>query len=100
MPSPGCGPTRRYDAWASRSGFIGFRDALVRDAHRLLESLPRTLVEIPSPPAVFCGGRRWRSRMRGLSRHSHDLAMADVRMKVRNAPSSAYRHLLPRKTAG
>ena len=31
------------------------------------ESLPRPFVESPSPPAVFCGGRRWRSRMREAS---------------------------------
>jgi hypothetical protein len=73
-----------------------------------LESLATPFVESPSPPAVSCGGRRCRRRMRealyeicAIYRHWSESARRranDVRVK---RPLIRLRHLLPQlKSAG
>jgi len=73
-----------------------------------LESLATPFVESPSLPAVSCGGRRWRSRMRGalyeicaIYRRWSENARRRANDVLVNRPLIRLRHLLPQQeTAG
>jgi|GEM_PF-3062798 len=69
-----------------------------------LESLATPFVESPSPPAVSCGGRRWRSRMRGalyeiwaICRRWSESARRRANDVLVKRPLIRLRHLLPQQ---
>src|SRR5437763_17003345 len=73
-----------------------------------IEGIATPFVESPSPPAVSCGGRRWRSRMRGAlyeicamyPRWSESARRRANYLRVKR-PLIRLRHLLPQlKSAG
>ena|GEM_PF-1294009 len=74
----------------------------------LFESIATPFVESPSPPAVSCGGRRWRSRMRGalyeicaIYRRWSESARWRANDVLVKRPLIRLRHILPQlKSAG